>query len=484
VARDAFDVVVVGAGFAGLSAAVRLAAAGRRVLVLEARGRLGGRATAFEDRETGHRVDNGQHVLAGCYHETFRFLDAIGARDRVALQETLDVAFIDRAGRRSRLRCPRLPAPWHLAAGVARWSGVGWRDRLPLAKLSAALKPGAPPPPPTETVAAWLTRLRQTPRMIEMLWEPLAVAALNQGIDRALAAPFVRVLAQMFTGATQDASLGMTATPLDEMYAEPARAFIEARGGEVRVNALARVAIRGGRVESVTVRGEALPPASAVVVAVPWFGLGGLFQDPEGALAPLLAAAAGTGASPIVTVNLWLDRQVLPDAFVGLPGRTMQWVFDTSQIRRAGTIPDRTTPESKARPGRKTTPELKSTPESSPSAGHLSLVSSGAEAVLRQSNDELIALAWRELTEAIPEARHAVMVRATVVREPQASFSLAPGQPARPGTRTAVAGLYLAGDWVDTGLPATIESAVVSGHWAADDILSGRAQHDASRRGR
>jgi hydroxysqualene dehydroxylase len=472
VAKDAFDIVVVGAGFAGLSAAVRLAAAGRRVLVLEARGRLGGRATAFDDRETGHRVDNGQHVLAGCYHETFRFLDVIGARDRVALQETLDVAFIDRDGRRSRLHCPRLPAPWHLAAGVARWSGVGWRDRLPLARLGPALKPAAPPPPATETVAAWLARLRQTPRMTEMLWEPLAVAALNQGIDRALAGPFVRVLAQMFTGATRDASLGMTATPLDEMYAEPARAFIEARGGEVRVNALARVAVRAGRVESVTVRGDALPAPDAVVAAVPWFGLGSLFQDPEGSLAPLLAAAAGTASSPIVTVNLWLDRQVLPDAFVGLPGRTMQWVFDTSQIRRTpahapGRSPGR-------RPGDR--------PGENP--GPLSLVSSGAEAVLRQSNDELIALAWRELTEAIPEARHAVIARATVVREPQASFSLAPGQPARPGTRTAVAGLYLAGDWVDTGLPATIESAVVSGHRAADDILSGRAQHDASRRGR
>ena len=192
-----------------------------------------------------------------------------------------------------------------------------------------------------------------------MLWEPLAVAALNQGIHQALAAPFVRVLAQMFTGATRDAALGMTATPLDEMYAEPARAFIESRGGEVRVNALARVAIRGGRVESVSVRGDALPLPDAVVAAVPWFGLPGLFQDPDGALAPLLAAAAGTAASPIVTVNLWLDRQILPDAFVGLPGRTMQWVFDTSQIRRT-----RTTPESMGR-NPAPTPESLPTPATS-----------------------------------------------------------------------------------------------------------------------
>jgi uncharacterized protein with NAD-binding domain and iron-sulfur cluster len=137
-----------------------------------------------------------------------------------------------------------------------------------------------------------------------------------------------------------------------------------------------------------------------------------------------------------VTVNLWFDRVVTDRVFVGLPGRTMQWVFDKRALFGDG-------------------------------SSHLSLVSSGAESIVALSNDDLIGLAMREVAEALPAAAAATLRRAVVVREKRATFSVAPGQPARPQTLTAVPGLFLAGDWIDTGLPATIESAVVSGHRAA-----------------
>ena len=134
------DVIVVGGGFAGLSAAAALAGRGARVLVIDARSQLGGRATAFVDRATGELVDNGQHVLFGCYRETFEFLRRIDALGHVRFQPSLEVVYLDTAGRRSVLRCPALPAPLHLLGAVLAWDVMPWRDRLSALKLAGPLR--------------------------------------------------------------------------------------------------------------------------------------------------------------------------------------------------------------------------------------------------------------------------------------------------------------------------------------------------------
>ena len=443
-----YDAVVVGAGFAGLSAAVRLALRGVRVVVLESRRQLGGRATSYRDRVTGDVVDNGQHVIFGCYRETRRFLRTIGVEGDLHLQASLGVTYVDADSGTIRFRCASLPPPLHLIGGVMEWDVLSVSERLgalrlvqPLRRAQQELTRGtaAETAHPGETVREWLTRHGQGERLCRLLWEPLALAALNQTVDQAEARWFVRVLAELSGSDPADSAVGIPSLPLEEFYAIPARRFIESRGGSVRTGASGRVAFSEGRLHGVEA-GHQLFAAPVTIAAVPWHALPRLFDPPPPSLARLLRQTVDTNASPIVTAHLWFETPVMDQPFIGLLGRTVQWVFAPKNASEKG-------------------------------GAHLTLVVSGAVDVVSGSNDAIIERAVSDVRAALPAARDVPLRHALVIRERYATFSLAPGQPERPSTETVIRGLFLAGDWIETGLPSTIESAVVSGHRAAEAAL-------------
>ena len=289
------------------------------------------------------------------------------------------------------------------------------------------------------TVDEWLTRHGQTPRLREVLWEPLAVAALNQSPAVASAGPFIEVVTRMFGGSARDAAIGLPRRPLDLLFGEPSRRYLEQHGHGIRCGVAARLAVESDRAVGVDLRGERIA-AGAVVSSVPWFAFAALAGHVP-ALEAIAGPAARMASSPIVTVNLWLDRPPAATSFVGFPGRRFQWLFDKARL-----FGDQ--------------------------ASHVSLVASGADDIVGFTNEALIDLARTELSEALPGAWS--VSRATAVREKRATFSLAPGEPPRPSPVTPVQDFFLAGDWTDTGLPATIESAVPSGHRAAE--LTARPQ--------
>ena len=249
----------------------------------------------------------------------------------------------------------------------------------------------------------------------------------------------------MFGPDPKSSAIVLPVKPLHAMYAEPARHYIERHGGTVRTGAAATIHVERDAATSVLSGAEGWS-VGAVISSVPWFALSSVFTGDTASLEPLFRRSNAMESSPIVTVNLWLDRPVIDEPFVGLPGRAMQWVFDKQRV-------------------------------SGGAGGYVSLVSSGAASfnslngLAGRSNPQLIATAYEELLDALPTMRAARLMRASVIREPKATFSLAPGQPIRPTTETPIRGLFLAGDWIDTGLPATIESAVRSGHRAAGAVL-------------
>jgi hypothetical protein len=270
------------------------------------------------------------------------------------------------------------------------------------------------------------------------LWYPLAVAALNQSPETVAAEPFVRVLTELFGPHIEDSAVGLPSAPLDEVFALPAARFVERQGGRVFTSAPARVVTDAfGRIAGVRTPGMTITTAR-VISAVPWHEVGKVWAaGPPAALGDLVGLAARMTASPIVTVNLWFDGPVLQEKFVGFVDGPVHWAFDKGAI--VG--------------GR---------------ASHLSVVSSGADAIASLSSDAITEIAMTSLRRSLPRLADRRLRRSLVVRERWATFSLAPGAPPRPAAATAVPGFVLAGDWVDTGLPATIEGAVRSGHAAAD----------------
>lgn len=447
------DVIVVGGGVAGLVAASTLASSGRRVLLLEARGKLGGRASSFVDRVSGDTVDNGPHILMGCYQETLRWLERVGSRQDLVANDRLEVPMIDERGGRVVLSCPNLPAPFHLVAGVLRWSAVPLRDRLAVLRLAplvhglrraATMADAWTLAKPGETVAEWLDRYRQPHSLRRLLWEPLTVAALNQSAECASAGAFLAVLKGVAAGEPADARILLSAKPLQALFGEATAAFLERSGSRVRLHAPTRVTCPDGLgsladgVVRVTVRGERLA-AGSVVIAVPWFHLDATLEGGTEAVTRLRKRIGALRWSPIVSINLWYDRSVLDETFVGLPGRMVQWAFRYPS--RAG-------------------------------GERVALVVSDAVAAMRASDADLVQQATREMADALPRAAAATVRHAVVIREPRATFAVPPDAPSRPATTAIAPGIFLAGDWVDTGWPSTIESAARSGRLAAEAVLA------------
>ncbi len=445
------DAIVVGGGFAGLAAATLLAEQGARALVLEARPHLGGRARSFVDPDTGSVVDNGQHLFMGCYRETLQFLERIGSLDRLHLQPRLDVPFLDPGGRVSSFSLPPLPVfSWSVLGGLLGYPGLSIRERLGLLRVAREVRRrtraggrASADALDDQTVSTWLARLGQGKASCARLWHPLATAALNEDPERASAAMFLPVLREMFLDGSEGSRLGVARVGLSDLYADPAARFLRARGSEVRLRAQVRqVNIDDGRPAGVLLADGGRVASPQVIVAVPPDDLLEILP-PQVASDPCFAGCSRLETSPIVSVYLWFGTPITDLPFAGLIGGEWQWLFNRHAFTGHG------------------------------SAGHgVTLVCSAARSFVEASRETLVRKAVHDLHRFLPDSRRAVLRHSLVIKEKRASMAPLRGSLAlRPSWRTPYAGLHVAGDWTATGLPATIEGAVLSGHACARQVL-------------
>ena len=432
--------VVVGGGWAGLAAAVTLAAGGMRTTLLESAPRLGGRARTV-DTPLG-ALDNGQHLLIGAYRAFLDLLATLGVAENTLLdRRTLCMRMSDLAGGREVvLDVPALPAPLHLAKGLGSARGLSVGERLAAVRFTGWLQRRGFDID-DRPLAGLLTERRQPAHLTRALWEPLCLATLNTPLARASARLFAVVLQKTFTGHRSHCDLLLPRAPLGDLLPGPAASYLAEHGGEVRCGTrVVALESRDGRVAGVRLDDGTQIACDDVVLALPPHALGPLLEGHAG-LASLQARLPRYEYQPICTIYLRYPHAVdLDGPLRGVLGGATQWLID-----RAGT----------GQPG------------------VISAVVSAEGPHMALARDALASQVAAEVARLFPT--WPAPVERLVIREKRATFASVAGVEAlRPGCATQLPGCWLAGDWTATGLPATLEGAVSSGVQSAHAIAATR----------
>ncbi|MEM8737874.1 MAG: hydroxysqualene dehydroxylase HpnE [Planctomycetota bacterium] len=440
--------LVMGGGVAGVAAALRLADAGVRVILVEMRPRLGGRATSMPDPATGELLDNCQHVVMRCCTAITELYEQLGVADRIEWHRRF--YFVHGDGTRAELAASGLPVPLHFAPAFMRFRGLTWGDKWAIARAMRAIR--AVPLARRNALnaisfAEWLKQQRQPARAVERFWEVTVVSACNQTLDRCAAGYALQVFQEGFLASRSGYEMGLSRVPLAELYG-PAERRIAAAGGGIETAGVKGLDYDAGRRRVTAVRlndGRRLE-AAAYVSALPFEALDRMAGPAMKADDPRLQRLGELNTSPIVGLHLWVRSPkhtvttTLPH--VVLTGSPIQWFFNRGW-------------------------------EDGRDAQHLHGVVSAAHDLLDKPNAEILDLAVGELRRFVPGGGDAELIEGRVVKERRATFSCEPGVDAlRPPVAGAIGNLWLAGDWTATGWPATMEGAARSGFAAADEMMS------------
>jgi len=444
------DAIVLGGGLAGIAAALRLTEHGIPVTLIETRKRLGGRATSFVDRETGRLIDNCQHVLLGCCTNLIDLYDRLGVADRIGWCDRLH--FFDKQHHHDVLCRNPGPAPLHLSRALGRMNTLSRADKRAIRRgMFAMMRTGRRGRAAwaERSFADWLAAYKQPESAVKRFWEVIVISACNQTADRLSAGYAMQVFQEGFLAHRDAYIMGVSRVPLAALY-DGAAAAIEANGGKVRLGTSVRALnFDGRRVAGVSIDNAEHLTAERVISALPFDRLSKISGAELTAFDDRLQPLDDIAVSPIIGIHLWFNRPVIERDHMIFVDSPLQWVF------------------------RKTDPAANGEGGEDKALFHLHGVISAAHQWVDQPADRIAEMAVRELKQyAGVNLKKARLVRHRVVKEKRATFSAAPGiDRMRPPTSGAVDNLLLAGDWTDTGWPATMEGATRSGYAAAGAAL-------------
>ena len=429
-------VAVIGGGLAGLAAGCALSDAGFHVTLFERRPYVGGRASSYEHPGTGEVVDNCQHVLLGCCTNLTHFYDRLGVSDKIQWFDEL--TFIEPGGRASRIHPTFLPAPFHSMPSFFGASSLSLKDKLGISRaLSAMMRMSHPADDPQKTFLQWLNEHGQTQRALDRFWKVVLVSALNEDLDRIAVGYAVQVFRESFMKSAAGGRMGVPRVPLSDLYNSAAE-YIKQRGGNVLLRcSVAAISPDANSVQVTSGGGQ--QNFDYLVLALPFQAVSGILPgSPEAE--DLKQKLSHFESSPITGIHLWFDREITPLPHAVLLDRTIQWIFQKSRLH-----------------GRE--------------GSYVELVVSSSKSLVEKSRQEILDLALREVAEFFPASKEARVIKATVIKEVYATYSIRPGlDQYRPAPETPWQRLFLAGDWIATGWPATMEGAIRSGYLAAEAL--------------
>jgi zeta-carotene desaturase len=429
-------IVVVGGGVAGIAAAVALESAGVGVTLIESRKSLGGRASSFVDPKSGAEIDNCQHVLLGCCTNLLDLYRRLGCVEKVRFDRTIH--FRDENGRRFDLSGNgRLPAPTHLSLGFAGFGLLTVKEKAAYARaMLAMLRLGKAGRRKLADVSfgQWLEEHHQPPSLVQKMYEPVLVGALNEDCRKCSAMYAIQVFQDAMLANSRGYVVGVPTVPLSQLYGD--RPCGDTRLG-TRVE---EICFAGNRVAGVKLSDGEMLQADVVVLATNHHAVQKWVPAELKASDARFAKLDQIQAVPILGVHMEFDRPVLEETHAAFVAGPLQWVFRKDS---AGKV--------------------------------LAGVISAARDYVGRPKDQCLKEFERQIQQMLPGAAGAKLLDGTIVIERRATFAPLPGidrlRPTQAPPPGGIENLFLAGDYTQTGWPATMEGAARGGYLAAGVIL-------------